>query len=161
MRLGLVAAVLLSIGAGCLKTGIATFEECAAAGYPVMESYPRQCRADGKTFVENVSAPAEPEPEAIGNPETLTLKIGESKTYGNGLVVGLKAIDDSRCPKDVLCIWAGELSAVLSVALDVPGSAPMEVRLGQTTKPKAEAYGFSFELVSIDEETATLAIVKN
>jgi hypothetical protein len=28
------------------------FISCEAAGYPVMESYPRQCRANGKTFVE-------------------------------------------------------------------------------------------------------------
>lgn len=32
-----------------------TFEECAAAGNPIMESYPRQCRsADGQLFVENI-----------------------------------------------------------------------------------------------------------
>jgi hypothetical protein len=31
---------------------ILTFDDCAAAGYPVMESYPRQCRTpDGRTFV--------------------------------------------------------------------------------------------------------------
>lgn len=30
------------------------FETCAALGNPVMESYPRQCRADGETFTENV-----------------------------------------------------------------------------------------------------------
>jgi len=34
---------------------IASFEECAAAGYPVAESYPRQCRTpDGKTFTESI-----------------------------------------------------------------------------------------------------------
>ena len=33
---------------------ITNFEECIAAGNPAMESYPRQCRADGQTFVENV-----------------------------------------------------------------------------------------------------------
>lgn len=33
---------------------ITNFEECAAAGYPVVESYPRQCRADDVTFVEGV-----------------------------------------------------------------------------------------------------------
>lgn len=31
---------------------VGNFEECAARGFPVMESYPRQCRAGGKTFVE-------------------------------------------------------------------------------------------------------------
>ena len=31
---------------------ITNFEECEAAGYPVMESYPRQCRAGDQTFTE-------------------------------------------------------------------------------------------------------------
>jgi hypothetical protein len=32
-----------------------SFDECAAAGYPIMESYPRQCRVPGgKTFTEEV-----------------------------------------------------------------------------------------------------------
>lgn len=42
---------------GCAeKTGttITNFEECVAAGNPVMESYPRQCSADGQTFVEQL-----------------------------------------------------------------------------------------------------------
>lgn len=30
------------------------FEECVAAGYPVMESYPRQCQDGGKSFTENI-----------------------------------------------------------------------------------------------------------
>lgn len=33
---------------------ITNFEECAAAGYPIMESYPRQCRAGDKTFAEYI-----------------------------------------------------------------------------------------------------------
>lgn len=34
---------------------VTTFEECVAAGNPVMESYPRQCRSeDGELFVENI-----------------------------------------------------------------------------------------------------------
>jgi hypothetical protein len=33
-------------------SGIRNFEDCAAAGYPVMESYPEQCRTpDGRLFV--------------------------------------------------------------------------------------------------------------
>ncbi len=31
---------------------ITNFEECIAAGNPAMESYPRQCMANGQTFVE-------------------------------------------------------------------------------------------------------------
>jgi len=37
------------------ETEITSFEECVAAGNPVMESYPRQCRtSDGVLFVENI-----------------------------------------------------------------------------------------------------------
>ena len=32
------------------------FEQCAKLGFPVMESYPRQCRAGDKIFVEDTSA---------------------------------------------------------------------------------------------------------
>lgn len=38
-----------------------SFNECAAAGNPVMESYPRQCRTqDGRLFVEDVKTSPEP-----------------------------------------------------------------------------------------------------
>lgn len=41
---------------------IASFEECAAAGNPIMESYPRQCRtAEGQLFVEEIGT-QNPEP---------------------------------------------------------------------------------------------------
>ncbi|MBI4137257.1 Gmad2 immunoglobulin-like domain-containing protein [Candidatus Roizmanbacteria bacterium] len=34
---------------------ISNFEDCVAAGYPVMERYPEQCRApDGKTFTRDI-----------------------------------------------------------------------------------------------------------
>ena len=58
--------VVLIIAAGFLFTfnslqdngatlSITNFEECAAAGNPVMESYPRQCRTvDGRLFVEDI-----------------------------------------------------------------------------------------------------------
>lgn len=37
---------------------IQSFAECEAAGYPVMESYPRQCRIpEGLTFVEELPVP--------------------------------------------------------------------------------------------------------
>lgn len=41
---------------GC-QPKITSFEECAAAGNPIMESYPRQCSANGQTFVEDIEQP--------------------------------------------------------------------------------------------------------
>lgn len=37
------------------KPKVKNFEECKAAGYPIMESYPRQCSVPGgKFFVEQI-----------------------------------------------------------------------------------------------------------
>lgn len=33
---------------------VTNFEECAAAGNPIMESYPRQCRHGNQSFTENI-----------------------------------------------------------------------------------------------------------
>jgi hypothetical protein len=35
-------------------SGISNFEECAQAGNPIMESYPRRCTAEGITFTEKI-----------------------------------------------------------------------------------------------------------
>lgn len=53
------AALLLIAGAayfaGDRTQKVADFNECAVAGYPVAESYPRQCRTpDGETFREDI-----------------------------------------------------------------------------------------------------------
>jgi hypothetical protein len=57
----IIVSVLVIIGAGmwlqygAQKTAIITnFEECAAAGNPVMESYPRQCADGNKTYMEDI-----------------------------------------------------------------------------------------------------------
>jgi hypothetical protein len=57
-------------GAIVPPTSITTFEECANAGNPIMESYPRQCRADGKTFVEKIKTPPDVSQEISCPPKT-------------------------------------------------------------------------------------------
>ncbi|MFH1759293.1 MAG: hypothetical protein ABH822_01880 [Patescibacteria group bacterium] len=58
--IGIVVAVLITIVAffsfeDAEEVVITNFEECAEAGNPVMESYPRQCRADGVLYVEDIT----------------------------------------------------------------------------------------------------------
>ena len=53
------AAVWLSLYIGARRANaptvdVSNFEECVAAGNPVMESYPRKCTANGQTFTENI-----------------------------------------------------------------------------------------------------------
>ena len=59
-----IVVVVLIVGIGAWFTSrsndaetstVASFEDCVAAGYPVMESYPRRCATpDGQSFVEDV-----------------------------------------------------------------------------------------------------------
>ena len=59
MICGIASIVLLTfIGFSYTKKDgelILSFEDCVQAGYPVMESYPRQCKTlDGRTFAEEI-----------------------------------------------------------------------------------------------------------
>jgi len=49
MRILLVMILLLF---ACTQTNITDFQSCVDAGNPVMESFPRQCAADGSTYTE-------------------------------------------------------------------------------------------------------------
>lgn len=40
------------------NSAVSSFADCVAAGNPVMESYPRQCRHAGELFVEDVTLPS-------------------------------------------------------------------------------------------------------
>jgi hypothetical protein len=52
----IAAAVLYVNGTFGTASEISSFEECVAAGNPVMESHPRQCRdpVSGETFIEEI-----------------------------------------------------------------------------------------------------------
>jgi hypothetical protein len=73
---------------------VTSFDQCAAAGNPVMESSPRQCRADGHTFVEEITENQNlNENGDLGSngkmPASFTREIDTGKgtlflTYGNG-----------------------------------------------------------------------------
>jgi len=39
---------------GCGEAVVNSFDDCVAAGNPVMESYPQQCRSGDQTFVEDI-----------------------------------------------------------------------------------------------------------
>lgn len=59
----------------------------------------------------------------------ITLAVGERGTAG-GISVGLVAIDeDSRCPEDVVCVWAGNVKARASLRTGT-GDAPVTLNSG-------------------------------
>jgi hypothetical protein len=49
---GILGIIIVIRGRSAGIKEVSSFEECARLGYPIAESYPRQCMADGKVFVE-------------------------------------------------------------------------------------------------------------
>ena len=61
-----IIAAVLFLGGNRDMQAIASFEECVAAGNPVMESFPRQCRTeDGVLFVEEVAEESQGETVSV------------------------------------------------------------------------------------------------
>ncbi len=75
-----------------------------------------------------------------------------------GFRVTLRAIADSRCPKDVQCIWAGELAPTLSVAAN--DQAPIDIVLGTARNISAEAFGRKIVLQAATADSATLVVIR-
>lgn len=82
------------------------------------------------------------------------------------LAIALQRIDDSRCPPNVQCVWAGELSAVFGVEETAspekteefvlsPRNPVQEIRLDLSSGLSAP---YRFTLKDITEKTATLII---
>lgn len=133
---------------------INSFEECAAAGYPILEIYPEQCRTpDGKSFTKTMV------PLETNFGSTITLRVNEQVRFTDGLVVTLVEINDSRCKSGVVCIWAGELSSrIILLGGDV--SEFKEVRLGTATVKSVIQNGYTITLKDATEDTSTIIVTK-
>jgi hypothetical protein len=74
--LGLLTLICLIISIGAYffakeirMQSISNFEECVNAGYPTLDTYPRQCMtSDGRTFVEDIA-----DPDYLDYPEVSTI----------------------------------------------------------------------------------------
>lgn len=150
-----ILIIVFLIGRDYKVAIINNFEECAAAGYPILESYPEQCKTpDGRTFVR-IIAPK----EAFFNSEVV-FQVSESITFPDGLSVTLLKIDDSRCKPEVVCFWAGELSPVFTAAYGNIKVAQQEIRLGEVTAKQLIDSGYIFSLNNATETSATITIDK-
>lgn len=134
---------------------ITNFDECAAAGYPIMESYPEQCRTpDGRIFVRVMNSPEQSFDSVI------VLSMSETVKFSDGLSVTLVEINDSRCKTGVVCIWAGELSPKFSIVGGNIGESAREFNLGTATANNVVIRGYTFTLHDATETTATITVAK-
>lgn len=72
--------------------------------------------------------------------------------------IGLEQINDSRCPANAKCLWAGELAAVLSLDRTDTQTPRRSFTLGEESVPSIEVEGLAFELVSITETSVTFTV---
>lgn len=64
-----VAAIFWYMKRDAGYVAVNSFEECASAGYPVLESFPEQCRTpDGRTFTRGTSTPPAATTTATSSP---------------------------------------------------------------------------------------------
>lgn len=69
---------------------IATFEECVAAGYPVLEIYPEQCRVPGGATFTRVTTDASPTPITLRGTYTCLPKANTGAPVTLECALGLK-----------------------------------------------------------------------
>jgi hypothetical protein len=83
---------------------------------------------------------AQPRGKVIVLDQEFKLKIGESaKSTSDGLEVQFDSVaEDSRCPRGVTCVWAGNARVLLKVKRDAAELANVE--LNTSINPKTSRY---------------------
>lgn len=83
----------------------------------------------------------------------MNVRFDEAVTYTN-LEIRWLEISDSRCPKGVTCVWAGEVKVTLEVnATAADGIKTTELQLTRPARGKAandSIDGYEFELLDVD-----------
>jgi hypothetical protein len=91
MKKLLLIFLMLSIAIVACEKQITNFDECVKAGNAVMESYPRQCAANGKNFVEDLKQVAE------------NIRCGGWNTYGEVACQCEGTLEKVPCPSNTIC----------------------------------------------------------
>lgn len=88
-----------------VKVLVSNFDECVAAGNPVMESHPRQCVHSGKTFTQVISSDNT-------TPSTQIVEENDPETTEESKVVGGDK-DEHGCIGSAGYVWCEEKSKCL------------------------------------------------
>jgi hypothetical protein len=100
------------------------------------------CRAP--VMAGNETSNAAPANSGDQAPASVVLAAGESADLGSGRKLKfLRVQNDSRCPKDVQCVWAGEVTLAFELSTS-EGSSNFE--LSSHTAKSASASWLDFEL---------------
>jgi hypothetical protein len=109
-----------------------------------------------------LSIAAQPEQKVIVLQQEFKLKIGESaEAPREGLQLEFDSVaEDSRCPKGVTCVWAGNAKVLLKVKKD--GGKPANVELNTNINPKTSCYlGYELRLKKLKPYPESNATIKS
>ena len=118
------------------KNDITNFEECAKAGYPVAESYPRRCNITGKVFIEEIADDS----KVKGNVDAKAFHIGVLSETDKRMVVIKSQAEWQK-------LWR-ETHPKPSEVTKVDFEKVMLVAFLAGTKPTA---GYAVEVESVEE----------
>jgi hypothetical protein len=95
-------------------------------------------------------------PSVVVNPYgIITLKLGETGYFRGIAITPLTIEEDSRCPKNVQCVWAGTVKVAVRSDLDSGSTFNNMVTLGETTI--VDTFGIKLSAVTPEKTTATIA----
>ena len=120
-----------------------------------------------KTFVGEGAAadPGDPiptPPPALPFGRTFSIELGDNVRLGGGEGVAVEfssVLEDSRCPANVACIWAGRATVVISLTSLADGATERaELTLGDTSEGRSDVTvlgGFKVQLLQLDPYPGT------
>jgi hypothetical protein len=71
----------------------------------------------------------EPLQTVLNAPREVILGYGEEKSVGGSVlsVAFVRVVEDSRCPVDVVCVWAGNAVVELGIRMGMGPTSPLQV----------------------------------
>ena len=90
---------------------------------------------------------------AVKTQETVKVVLGKSSSADRGRisVKFLSIVEDSRCPVNANCVWAG--NAKIRISVSKGKAAPQIIELNTLTDPRKQIlYGYEFELKDLDPQ---------
>jgi len=83
-------------------------------------------------------------------PTTITLRIGDEREFSGVLLTFLAVANDSRCPSDVQCVWAGDATVELGAGPAAGLGPHQQLVLHPNAEPRSvEAMGLRVTLLEL------------
>ena len=108
-------------------------------------------------FISFISCNEEPIPDSFSFGVENEFKInGDYHSIDNSLKFTITEVNDSRCPSDVVCIWAGKVDVKIKVESPVPGT----ITLSTYDNPVDTVGNYSFKITDVSPYPISTKTIK-